>query len=228
MKKSTIIERFFNFPIICLRARRRSAIWRAREMNLAKSVASWRLTFSMSLSVAGDTSECRRSSGDRGGANPEPRDPLPDPALPEFRPIFTSECRRCSVSTTGTSSRLSVEFCVSTGCRIDELCCFRRQMLQHHVFCEQHNVKIVILIAVITGSGSETRFRLLHWTVGKIPEPSFPEIQIYPRQRRPVRPMATMQRVVTLIFYDSMNTVNGWHSGTQFRVGLGTMNNTSI
>jgi len=92
-------------------------------------------TFSMSFSVAGDTSECRRSSGDRGGASPEPSDPFPDPAFPELRPIFTSECRRCSVSAMGTSNRLSVEFCVNTGCNIDVLCCLRRQILQHQVFC---------------------------------------------------------------------------------------------
>lgn len=94
-------------------------------------------TFSMSLSVAGDTSECLLSSGDRGGAKPDPSDPFPDPALPEFLPIFTSECRRCSVSAMGTSNKLSVEFCVITGCKIDVLCCFRRQILQHHVFCEE-------------------------------------------------------------------------------------------
>lgn len=92
-------------------------------------------TFSMSFKVAGDTSECRLSSGDRGGARPIPNAPFPVPALPEFRPIFTSECRRCSVSAIGTSNKLSVEFCVSTGCSIDELCCLRRQILQHQVFC---------------------------------------------------------------------------------------------
>lgn len=92
----------------------------------------------MSFNVAGDTSECLRSSGDRGGARPDPSDPFPVPALPEFRPIFTSECRRCNVSAIGTSNRLSVEFCVSTGCNIDELCCLRRQMLQHHVFCKEN------------------------------------------------------------------------------------------
>lgn len=101
------------------------------------------LTFSMSFSVAGDTSECRRSSGDRGGASPDPSDPFPDPAFPEFRPIFTSECRRCSVSAMGTSNKLSVEFCVSTGCNIDVLCCLRRQILQHQVFYIIYNRKTI-------------------------------------------------------------------------------------
>lgn len=38
---------------------------------------SMNITFSSSLSEAGDTSECRLSSGDRGGARPALLPPLP-------------------------------------------------------------------------------------------------------------------------------------------------------
>lgn len=83
------------------------------------------LTFSSSLIVAGDTSECRRSSGLRGGANPKP---LPVDSC-WLEPNLTSECRRCNASMTGTSNIDSVESC---GMHTRDAI-FRRHTLHRHV-----------------------------------------------------------------------------------------------
>lgn len=56
-------------------------------------------TFSSSLSEAGETSECRLSSGLLGGAKP----------AGVLTPSFTSEWRLARVSAIGTSRRESVE-----------------------------------------------------------------------------------------------------------------------
>lgn len=65
-----------------------------------------KITFSNSRNDAGDTSECLRSSGLRGGA--KPLLPLDNCWL---EPSLTSECRRWMASITGTSSSESVESC---------------------------------------------------------------------------------------------------------------------
>lgn len=83
------------------------------------------LTFSSSLIVAGDTSECLRSSGLRGGANPKP---LPVDSC-WLEPNLTSECRRCNASMTGTSNIDSVESC---GMHTRDAI-FRRHTLHRHV-----------------------------------------------------------------------------------------------
>lgn len=64
-------------------------------------------SFSSSLSEAGDTSECRLSSGLRGGAS---EIPLPGPSV-VVDPSLASEWRRTSASRMGTSSMESVESC---------------------------------------------------------------------------------------------------------------------
>lgn len=97
-----------------------------------------KLTFSSSFSEAGDTSECRRSSGERGGARPWLAGWAPELA----EPILTSEWRRCRASSTGTSRRESVEFWEITGWARDWS--FRRQMLHRHVFCGQRNQNVEV------------------------------------------------------------------------------------
>lgn len=81
------------------------------------------ITFSSSFKEAGETSEWRRSSGDLGGASALLLPPLPSRA---------SECRRCSASNTGTSSRESVLSCAEGGSRGAAL---RRQTEHRHEFC---------------------------------------------------------------------------------------------
>lgn len=83
------------------------------------------LSFSSSRSDAGETSEWRLSSGERGGASPTPETLF---AVVVFN--LTSECRRCKASKTGTSKLESVE---SWGMHILEDI-FLRQTLQRQVF----------------------------------------------------------------------------------------------
>lgn len=97
------------------------------------------LTRSSSLSDAGETSEWRRSSGLRGGASAAP---LLGASVCVLLPSLASEWRRCSASSTGTSSVESVESC---GMQTREAI-LRRQTLQRHMFCkwqaEEYRVKI--------------------------------------------------------------------------------------
>lgn len=81
------------------------------------------LTFSSSLRLAGDTSECLRISGLRGGANPLPSAPIWLPVGPSR----ASLCRLWSASRIGTSSSESVDSCVTIGWSLEAI--FRRQTL---------------------------------------------------------------------------------------------------
>lgn len=83
------------------------------------------ITFSNSFKDAGDTSECLRSSGERGGASAVVLPPLPRRA---------SECRLCSASSTGTSRRESVLSCAAGGSRGAAL---RRHTEHRHEFCTE-------------------------------------------------------------------------------------------
>lgn len=85
------------------------------------------ITFSSSFNEAGETSEWRRSSGERGGARAVLLPPLPSRA---------SECRRCSASSIGTSSSESVLSCAAGGSRGAAL---RRHTEHRHEFCSQNN-----------------------------------------------------------------------------------------
>lgn len=109
-------------------------------------------TFSSSRSDAGDTSEWRRSSGDRGTSStllaPPPPAPPPPPLLLGWAaaeeaaaPILTSEWRRCSAP--GSSSRFSppappswmprAPLADAVRCAWPRPCERRRQMLHRHL-----------------------------------------------------------------------------------------------
>lgn len=107
------------------------------------NVAEYILTFSSSLRLAGETSECLRKSGLRGGARPLPKPPL---WLIPWQLSFASLWRLCNASSTGTSSNESVDSWVTIGCPLEAN--FRRHTLQRHACCQirktENNLEQVI------------------------------------------------------------------------------------
>jgi len=111
------------------------------------------LTFSSSLRLAGETSECLRISGLRGGASPLPSAPIWLPVGPSR----ASLCLLCSASRIGTSSSESVDSCVTIGWSLEAI--FRRQTLHRQEDCNIpgsgiiHSRMSIFIVAICTEIG---------------------------------------------------------------------------
>ena len=108
-----------------------------RSVHSSRTRQRNKLTFSSSFRLAGDTSECLLSSGLLGGANPEPRFMI---WLPLWQPSLASLCLLCRASRTGTSSKESVDSCVTIGWSRDAS--FRRHTLHRQDDWKRFFVKL--------------------------------------------------------------------------------------